>query len=108
MLRHASAGTGTTDTEVDRKRPLDKEGVRHCLQLAQVLNSMKIGFDLIVSSPPKRSLQTATLVATETRYKSRVLQSDSLVPEADLKDSGSFSISIATGTASWWWDITRA
>jgi phosphohistidine phosphatase len=86
MLRHASAGTGTTDPEVDRKRPLDKEGVRHCLQLAQVLNSMKIGFDLIVSSPLKRSLQTATLVATETGYKSRVLQSDSLAPEATLKD----------------------
>jgi phosphohistidine phosphatase len=86
MLRHASAGTGTTDPEVDRKRPLDKEGVRHCLLLAQVLTSMKIGFDLIVSSPLKRSLQTATLVATETGYKSRVLQSDSLAPEAALKD----------------------
>jgi phosphohistidine phosphatase len=86
MLRRASAGTGTTAPEVDRKRPLDKEGVRHCLQLSQVLNFMKIGFDLIVSSPLKRSLQTATLVATETGYKSRVLQSDSLVPEAALKD----------------------
>jgi phosphohistidine phosphatase len=86
MLRHASAGTGTTDPEADRKRPLDKEGVRHCLQLAQALKSMKIVFDLIVSSPLKRSLQTATLVATETGYKSRVLQSDSLAPEAALKD----------------------
>jgi phosphohistidine phosphatase len=86
ILRHASAGTSTADPEVDRKRPLDKEGVRHCLQLARVLNSMKIGFDLIVSSPLKRSLQTATLVATETGYKSRVLQSDSLAPEATLKD----------------------
>jgi phosphohistidine phosphatase len=86
ILRHASAGTGTTNPEVDRKRPLDKEGVRHCLLLARVLNSMKVGFDLIVSSPLKRSLQTATLVATETGYKSRVLQSDSLAPEATLKD----------------------
>ena len=46
---------------------------------------MKIGFGLIVSSPLKRSLQTATLV-TESGYKSRVLQSDSLAPEATLKD----------------------
>ncbi len=86
ILRHASAGTGTTNPDVDKNRPLDKEGVRHCLLLARVLNSMKIGFDLIVSSPLKRSLQTATLVATETGYKSRVLQSDSLAPEATLKD----------------------
>jgi phosphohistidine phosphatase len=86
ILRHASAGTGTTNPEVDRKRALDKEGVRHCLLLARVLNSMKIGFDLIVSSPLKRSFQTATLIATETGYKSRVRQSDSLAPEATLKD----------------------
>jgi phosphohistidine phosphatase len=86
ILRHASAGTGTPDPEVDRKRPLDKEGVRHCLQLARALNSMKIEFDLIVSSPLKRSLQTAALVATETGYKSRVVQSNSLAPEATLKD----------------------
>jgi phosphohistidine phosphatase len=86
ILRHANAGTSTADPEVDRKRPLDKEGVRHCLQLSRVLNAMKIRFDVIVSSPLKRSLQTATLVATETKYKSRVVQSESLAPEATLKD----------------------
>jgi phosphohistidine phosphatase len=86
ILRHASAGTSTTDPEVDAKRPLDKEGVRHCLQLSRVLNAMKISFDVIVSSPLKRSLQTAALVATETGYKPRVVQSNNLAPEATLKD----------------------
>ena len=68
ILRHASAGTGTTNSELDRKRPLDNEGVRHCLLLARVLKGMNIGFDVIVSSPLKRSLQTAALIATETGY----------------------------------------
>jgi phosphohistidine phosphatase len=86
ILRHASAGTPTTNPDLDRKRPLDKEGVRHCLQLSRVLNAMKISFDVIVSSPLKRSVQTAVLVATETGYKSKVLQSDRLAPEATLKD----------------------
>jgi len=86
ILRHASAGTPTTNPDLDRKRPLDKEGVRHCLLLARVLNAMKISFDVIVSSPLKRSVQTAVLVATETGYKSKVLQSESLAPEANLKD----------------------
>jgi len=86
ILRHARAGTPTTNPDLDRKRPLDKEGVRHCLQLARVLNATKISFDVIVSSPLKRSVQTAVLVATETGYKSKVLQSDSLAPEATLKD----------------------
>ena len=86
ILRHASAGTGTANPELDRKRPLDNEGVRHCLLLARVLNAMNIEFDVIVSSPLKRSLQTAALIATETGYKSRVRESDSLAPEATLKD----------------------
>jgi phosphohistidine phosphatase len=62
VLRHASAGNSIADPEADRKRPLDKDGVRHCLQ------------------------QTANLVATETGYRGRVVQSNSLVPEATLKD----------------------
>jgi phosphohistidine phosphatase len=86
ILRHASAGTGSPNPEVDRKRPLDNEGVRHCLLLARILNAMNTEFDLIVSSPLKRSLQTATLIATETGYKSPILQSDSLAPEATLKE----------------------
>ena len=86
VLRHASAGNSIADPEADRKRPLDKDGVRHCLQLSRVLNAMKIGFDVIVSSPLKRSLQTANLVATETGYRGRVVQSNGLAPEATLKD----------------------
>ncbi len=86
ILRHASAGTPGSNPVLDRKRALDKEGVRHCLLLAQVLNATKVSFDVIVSSPLKRSVQTAVLVATETGYKSKVLQSDGLAPEATLKD----------------------
>jgi phosphohistidine phosphatase len=86
ILRHASAGTPTSNPDLDRKRPLDKEGVRHCLRLARVLNAMKVSFDVIVSSSLKRSVQTAALIATETGYKSRVLHSDTLAPGATVKD----------------------
>ncbi len=54
ILRHASAGMRRANPILDRKRPLDKEGKRNCLQLAQVLNAMNLQFDLIVSSPLKR------------------------------------------------------
>src|SRR5579875_1811613 len=64
------------------KRPLDKEGKRHCLHLAHVLNAQKLNFDLIVSSPLKRSLQTAQLVGTETGYESPILISNALAPDA--------------------------
>lgn len=86
ILRHASAGERRPNPVLDRKRPLDKDGKRYCLHLAQVLNELKLQFDLIVSSPLKRSLQTASLVGTETGYESQILMSNALAPEADLRD----------------------
>ncbi len=82
ILRHASAGTARPNPLIDIKRPLDKEGKQHCLQLAHILNALKINFDLVVSSPLKRSLQTAQLIATETGYEAKVRLSDALAPSA--------------------------
>ncbi len=82
VLRHASAGVRRMNPLLDVKRPLDKDGKAHCLHLAHVLNAMKISFDLVVSSPLKRSLQTAQLVATETGFETKLLKSNALAPSA--------------------------
>jgi phosphohistidine phosphatase len=82
VLRHASAGIRRVNPILDRKRPLDKEGKRNCLQLAHVLGLMDIQFDLVVSSPLKRAMQTASLVGTETGYEAKILSSSALAPEA--------------------------
>jgi phosphohistidine phosphatase len=82
ILRHASAGIRRVNPILDKKRPLDKEGKRHCLHLAHVLNAMKLQFDLVVSSPLKRSMQTASLVGTETGYEAKILTSAALEPDA--------------------------
>jgi phosphohistidine phosphatase len=86
VLRHASAGLRRANPLLDAKRPLDKEGKKHCLQLAYVLNALNIQFDLIVSSPLKRCLQTASLIGTETGYEAQILNSTALAPAAMLKD----------------------
>jgi phosphohistidine phosphatase len=86
ILRHASAGLRRTNPILDFKRPLDKEGKKQCLQLAHVLNALNIQFDLIVSSPLKRCLQTASLVGTETGYEAQIMNSTALAPEGTLKD----------------------
>jgi len=86
ILRHASAGTRRLNPLLDAKRPLDKEGKDSCLHLAQVLNALKVSFDLVASSPLKRSLQTAQLVATETGYEAKVLLTKALAPEATFPD----------------------
>ncbi len=82
ILRHASAGLRRANPILDVKRPLDKDGKAQCLQLAHVLNALKLNFDLVVSSPLKRSLQTAQMIATETGYEQKVLISPALAPTA--------------------------
>jgi phosphohistidine phosphatase len=82
ILRHASAGVKRVNPILDHKRPLDKEGKRHCLQLGHVLSLMKVQFDLIVSSPLKRSMQSASLVGTEMGYEAKILSSAALAPDA--------------------------
>ena len=84
LLRHASAGIRRANPILDKKRPLDRDGKSHCLHLAHVLNAMKLQFDLIVSSPLKRCMQTASLVGTETGYEAPILTSTALAPEATL------------------------
>ncbi len=86
ILRHASAGTRRANPLIDVKRPLDRDGKQHCLRLAHVLNTTKIQFDLIVSSPLKRALQTASLVGTEMGYENRILLSNALAPTAAFPD----------------------
>jgi phosphohistidine phosphatase len=84
ILRHASAGTKRLNPLLDLKRPLDKDGKTHCLQLAHVLSAMRTSFDLIVSSPLKRSMQTAQLVGTETGHEAKILVSNALSPTANF------------------------
>lgn len=83
-MRHASAGTRRINPKVDVKRPLDKDGKRLCLQLAQVLNGLRVNFDLIVSSPLKRCLQTAQLIGTEMGYETKILHAQALEPGANF------------------------
>src|ERR1700722_2400334 len=104
ILRHARAGLRRTNPILDRKRPLDKEGKRLCLQLAHVMNAMKVQFDVIVSSPLKRSMQTASMIGTEMGYESKIVSSDALAPEATfaqfqalLKELGDFENVLVVG-----------
>jgi phosphohistidine phosphatase len=104
ILRHASAGVRRLNPLLDTKRPLDKDGKGQCLQLAHVLNAMKITFDMVVSSPLKRSLQTAQLVATETGFEQQILVSTALSPSSTfpqfqrmLRDCASYENVLVVG-----------
>jgi phosphohistidine phosphatase len=86
IMRHANAGTPRENATLDRKRGLIKEGKEQCLQVAGVLNALNLQFDLVASSPLKRALQTAQLVATEVGYEQPMLVTEALSPEAKTAD----------------------
>lgn len=86
ILRHASAGTRRRNPLLDRKRGLDKEGKQQCLLIGAYLNALGVSFDAIVSSPLKRSLQTASLVATEIGFEQKIAADPSLEPTGRLVD----------------------
>jgi phosphohistidine phosphatase len=86
LLRHGSAGQRKMNPLLDHKRPLDKEGKQQCILLGRGLNSLKIQFDCVISSPLKRALQTAALVGTETGYEKKIQLSQALAPDGTWND----------------------
>jgi phosphohistidine phosphatase len=86
ILRHASAGSRRRNPLLDRKRGLDKEGKQQCLLIGAYLNAMNVSFDAIISSPLKRSLQTASLVATEIGFEQKIAADASLEPNGKFAD----------------------
>ncbi len=83
VMRHANAGVRKENPALDAKRGLIKEGKQQCMLMAGVLGAMNAQIDAIVSSPLKRSLQTAQFVATEIGFEQPVVVSGTLAPNAD-------------------------
>lgn len=82
ILRHGLAGERSGRYPDDRKRPLTAEGEKEMFQVAKGMREMKLGFDLILSSPFVRARQTAEIIADV--FKSKNLRvSDNLASEAD-------------------------
>jgi phosphohistidine phosphatase len=86
FLRHASAGQHIlTSKKKDEKRGLDKEGIEQSGYVGRALASLGVQVDVILSSPLKRSTQTAALVGNEMGHEGK------LVLEAALRPEGTFS-----------------
>jgi phosphohistidine phosphatase len=84
LMRHANAGVFRENPALDAKRGLVKEGKEQCMLMARMLSALKVQVDVIVSSPLKRSMQTAQFVGTELGYDGKVEISSALAPNADF------------------------
>jgi phosphohistidine phosphatase len=86
FLRHANAGTHLASPKKDEKRALDKEGIEQCGYVGRALAALDVQVDAIISSPLKRSTQTASLVGNEMGYEGKVQIEAALRPQASFAD----------------------
>jgi phosphohistidine phosphatase len=86
FLRHASAGEPFANLKKDEKRALDKDGIEQCGMVGRTLAALDVQVDMIISSPLKRSAQTASLVGNELSYEGKLLFENALRPGATYID----------------------
>jgi phosphohistidine phosphatase len=86
FLRHASAGQRLATPKKDEKRGLDKDGIEQCGYVGRAMAALGVHVDVIVSSPLKRSTQTASLVGNEMGHEGKLAIENALRPEATFSD----------------------
>jgi phosphohistidine phosphatase len=86
FLRHASAGQQLSSAKKDEKRGLDKDGIEQCGYIGRALAALGVQVEIILSSPLKRSSQTAALVGNEMGHEGKLAFEAALRPDATFAD----------------------
>ncbi len=86
ILRHAEAGKSLPARAKDAERALTADGKEELEEVARSLARMKIKPDHIVSSPLRRSRETAEIVAKALKKRGKVEIWDELKPEGSKVD----------------------
>ncbi len=76
LMRHAPSESGSNDME----RPLSTEGREYVQRLIPVLRLLQVEPEWILSSPYRRALQTAQLVAEGLGYRREIVTDGALTP----------------------------
>lgn len=86
FLRHANAGEHLSNAKKDEKRALDKEGIEQCGIVGRALAALDVQVEAMISSPLKRSVQTASLVGNELSFEGKLQLEDALRPGSSFTD----------------------
>ena len=84
LLRHAKSSWKDASLD-DFDRPLNRRGKKDAPIMADKLDKRKIKIDLIISSPAKRTNETAKIFANILGYESEIIFNDKLY-EASYKE----------------------
>ena len=72
IIRHAAAAELDNEVSEEAYRYLSIHGRNHCKIVAQRLKDMETRFDIIVSSPLVRAVQTAEIFAAALKYDGEI------------------------------------
>ncbi len=86
ILRHAEAGKRLPAQARDAERSLTAEGKEELEDVARSLSRLKLKPDHIISSPLKRSRETAAIVAKILKERDKVELWDELKPEGSKQE----------------------
>ena len=85
LLRHAKSSWGDTALG-DVERPLNKRGKRDAPTMGKRLKKRKAEPDLILSSPAKRAVKTASIVAKEIGFPKKKIATDGSIYAASVSE----------------------
>ena len=83
ILRHGEAGARIPLTSKDAERSLTAAGKQEIQEVSNSLKALKIKVDLVVTSPLRRCLETAQIVAKELNRSKELETWDELKPEGE-------------------------
>lgn len=82
LVRHAKSSWGDP-TLPDRERPLNERGKRDAPQMGKRLADLGVKPDVILSSPARRALKTARMLAVELAYRREDIRVDERLYASD-------------------------
>ncbi len=83
LLRHALAVDKEKWKGTDRQRPLTSKGKDGIKKVAKHLRHLSLSADAILTSPYKRALNTAIIVAERLKYSPPLVKMNDLIPKGN-------------------------
>jgi len=85
LIRHAKSSWKDPD-KPDFARPLNKRGKKNAPEIGQYLKKQKLIPDLFLSSPAKRAISTAKLIAKELDFPEERIVQNERIYEANIAE----------------------
>ena len=83
LIRHAKSSWKDPDL-ADFERPLNRRGKKDAPYMGKRLKKYEVTPDLIISSPAKRALKSATIIANEIDFPTNKIITDMSIYQADV------------------------